>query len=120
MSPQRLSATFLRALRNEILINDLVTSIFKLPFNYSEGYLRFLCPLCCEFHTATDQKTNLARCFRCQRNFNPIDPAMVVNNQSFIEAVRFLEPFCLYIGGKSSDESPVHKRHQSKKLIPCS
>ena len=101
MSPQRLSATFLRALRNEILINDLVTSILKLPFKYSESYLRFLCPLCCEFHTATDQKTNLARCFRCQRNFNPIDLVMIVNNHSFIEAVRFLEPFLPLHWGKT-------------------
>ena len=93
MRPHRLSATFLRALRNEILINDLITSILKLPFKYSESYLRFLCPLCCEFHTAIDQKTNLARCFRCQRNFNPIDLAMIVNKRSFIEAVRFLEPY---------------------------
>ncbi|MEK6621873.1 MAG: hypothetical protein AABZ13_05275 [Planctomycetota bacterium] len=25
-----------------------------------EGYFRFLCPLCSEFHTATNPKTNLA------------------------------------------------------------
>ena len=92
MTRQRLSAEFIRALRNEIVINDLVISILKLPCKYSEGYLRFLCPLCCEFRTATNQKTNLARCFRCQKNFNPIDMVMMVKNHRFIEAVRFLEP----------------------------
>ncbi len=88
-----LSATLLRSLRNEIPINDLVTSILKLPCKCSENHLRFLCPLCNDLHTATNQKTNLARCFRCQKNFNPIDLVMLVNHCSFIEAVRFLQLF---------------------------
>jgi len=92
MTGQRFSAGFLRALRNEIAINDLVISVLKLPVKHSEGYLRFLCPLCCEFHTAMNPTTNLARCFRCQRNFNPIEMVMVVRNCPFTEAVRFLEP----------------------------
>ncbi len=90
--PQRFSPTFLRLLRNDISINALITSTLNIPFKHSENYLRFLCPLCGDFHTATNPKTNLARCFRCQKNFNPIDMVMTVNNCSFIEAVRFLEP----------------------------
>lgn len=93
MTRPRLAAAYVRALRNEILIDDLITSILKLPFKYSENHLRFLCPLCSDLHTSTNQKTNLARCFRCQKNFNPIDMAMIVNRHSFIEAVRFLEPY---------------------------
>ena len=93
MTRPRLSATFVRALRNEIPIDELITSILRVSFKYSENQLRFLCPLCSELNTATNRKTNLARCFRCQKNFNPIDMTMLVNKCSFTEAVRFLEPY---------------------------
>lgn len=88
---QRFSPMFLRLLRNDISIDTLITSILDIPFKHSENYLRFLCPLCGDFHTATNPKTNLARCFRCQKNFNPIDMVMIVRNCSFVEAVRFLK-----------------------------
>ena len=89
--PQRFSPMFLRLLRNRVSIDTLITSTLNIPFKHSENYLRFLCPLCGDFHTATNPKTNLARCFRCQKNFNSIDMVMIVNNCSFIEAVRFLK-----------------------------
>jgi hypothetical protein len=53
--------------------------------------LRFRCPLCCNFHTATNHKTNLARCFDCKKNFNPIDMVITVGNCGFVEAVKFLK-----------------------------
>lgn len=89
--PQRFSPIFLRLLRNRISIDTLITSTLNIPFKYSENYLRFLCPLCGDFHTATNPKTNLARCFRCQKNFNPIDMVMIVKNFSFVQAVGFLK-----------------------------
>lgn len=80
----------LRRLRNEILISDLITRVLDIPSKTRDGYLRFLCPLCSEFMTACHPKTNLARCFRCERNFNPIDLVMVVKGFCFQEAVHFL------------------------------
>jgi len=56
------------------------------------GILRFLCPVCKEFETDTNPRTNLARCFRCERNINPIDLVMALERCSFLEAVTFLEP----------------------------
>ena len=70
---ERFPSDFLRALRNDIPIDGLIRRRSDLPSKESEGFLRFLCPLCREFHTATDPRTNLARCFRCQKNFNTID-----------------------------------------------
>jgi len=90
--PQRFSPIFLRLLRNRIPIDTLITSTLNIPFKHSESYLRFLCPLCGDFHTATNPKTNLARCFRCQKNFNPIDMVIIVRHCSFVEAIRFLKP----------------------------
>jgi hypothetical protein len=46
---------------------------------------------CYCFHTATNHKTNLARCFDCKKNFNPIDLVMAVGKYDFIEAVEYLK-----------------------------
>jgi hypothetical protein len=86
----RLPPEMLRQLRNQIPIAILIERFPKLPTKVSEGYLRFLCPLCSEFITATNPKTNLARCFRCEKNFNPIDMVMVVKQMSFRSAVDYL------------------------------
>jgi len=83
---------FLRALRNDLPIDDLIRFRLEVPWKEREGYLRFLCPHCSEFHTATNPKTNLARCFRCRLNFNPIDMVMAVEGCGFVEAVKILTP----------------------------
>ena len=88
--PQRYSKEELRRLRNEIPITILIADILELPSKISENYFRFLCPICSEFITATNPKTNLARCFRCEKNFNPIDMTMIVKHYNFREAVEFL------------------------------
>ena len=89
---ERFPSDFLRSLRNDIPINDLIRMRPDLPSKEREGFLRFLCPLCSEFHTATNPKTNLARCFRCRKNFNPIDLLMAVEPCRFVDAVKILAP----------------------------
>jgi len=87
---KKFSSEALRRLRNEIDIAKLIAETLELPWKNSEGYFRFLCPLCSEFNSATNPRTNLARCFRCRRNFNPIDLVMVVRACDFVAAVEFL------------------------------
>jgi DNA primase len=87
---KRYSKNLLRRLRNEIPITILISDILEWPNKISEGYFRFLCPICSELNTATNQKTNLARCFRCQKNFNPIDMVMEVKRVGFVDAVEYL------------------------------
>lgn len=87
----RISDAHLRRLRNEIPISDLIRFRLELPAKVQEGYLRFLCPLCNDFYTATNPRTNLARCFRCEKNFNAVDLVMLVRQCPFLEAVAFLE-----------------------------
>jgi DNA primase len=87
---KRYSKEFLKTLRNEIPIAILIADLLRLPHKVSEGYFRFLCPICAEFNTATNKKTNLARCFRCEKNFNPIDMVMQVKRVGFIDAVGYL------------------------------
>lgn len=78
-------------LRNLIPVDKLIKEQLNIPSKISEGYFRFLCPVCNEFQTATNPKTNLARCFRCERNFNPIDLVMVVKDVGFVESVKYLK-----------------------------
>ena len=87
----RLLPEKLRALRNDISIADVIQLRLNLPNKYRDSFLRFLCPLCNEFNTAVNPKTNLARCFRCAKNFNPIDLVIAVRQCSFRDAVTFLE-----------------------------
>jgi len=87
---KRYSKEFLGMLRNEIPIAILIAELLNLENKVSEGYFRFLCPICSGFNTATNQKTNLARCFRCKKNFNPIDMVMQVKRVSFVDAVEYL------------------------------
>ena len=87
---KRYSKEFLTMLRNEIPIAILIFDLLELPNKVSEGYFRFLCPICSEFNTATNQRTNLARCFRCEKNFNPIDMVMEVKRVGFVDAVDYL------------------------------
>jgi len=88
---KRYSKEKLRVLRNEIPISRLISDFLRIPFKISEGYFRFRCPLCSEFQTATNPKSNLARCFRCQKNFNPIDMVMAVNSCNFRDAVELID-----------------------------
>lgn len=87
----RFSSEELFELRNHIPINNLIEVQLGLPSKISEGFFRFLCPLCNEFQTATNPKTNLARCFRCMRNFNTIDLVMICKGKDFVESVRYLK-----------------------------
>jgi len=90
MMKKRFTADQLYELRNAIAINT-VAQLLAMPAKTSEGYFRFLCPICNEFDTATNSATNLARCFRCRKNFNPIDLVMAVKKSSFVESVAYLQ-----------------------------
>lgn len=86
---KRLPTELLRSLRNDLPISWIL-EVLAVPVKISEGYVRFLCPRCQEFNTATNPRTNLARCFRCEENFNPIDLVMLIERLNFVDAVEFL------------------------------
>lgn len=82
----------LRLMRNQIDVAVLIHRKLNVHSKISEGRFCFLCPLCQEMHTATNPKTNLARCFRCKRNFNVIDMTMIVLGLNFLDAIELLQP----------------------------
>lgn len=112
---QRFTRKELYEIRNYISINDLIREL-TIPFKTSEGYLRFLCPLCHEFQTATKEETNLARCFRCERNFNTIDFVMILKHLSFVDSVRFLQTHYLKIQTNRSAELKEKIKRMTKAL----
>ena len=69
----------------------LIRDQLQLPSKISDELFRFLCPVCNEFQTAVNPATNLARCFRCEKNFNTIDLVMKVEGYGFKDSVLFLK-----------------------------
>jgi len=82
----------LRKLRNEISFRKLFTRL-HWPHKRRNDQLVFVCPLCSECQSAVNPRTNLARCFYCKTNFNPIDFTMAAQKCTFVDAVQFLEPW---------------------------
>jgi hypothetical protein len=89
---RRFSDKELFELRNYIPIEDLLEDLM-IPNKISEGYLRFLCPVCNEFLTSKHPKENLGRCFRCDRNFNPIDLVKIAKQLDFVQTVEYLKAY---------------------------
>jgi len=76
-------------IRNEIDIDSLISDKLNLERQFN-GMWRFRCPLCQQFNTATQKKTNLGRCFSCQQNFNTIDLVIYAKKINFVPAVQWL------------------------------
>lgn len=87
----RFSSRELFDLRNNIPVDMLLRDQLQIPSKIRDGLFRFLCPICNEFQTAVNPNTNLARCFRCAKNFNTIDLVMVVRGCGFKDSVLFLK-----------------------------
>lgn len=88
---KRYSAELLRRLRNEVPIDWLI-GYLRWPHKRRNGQFVFVCPACSESESDVNPKTNLARCFHCERNFNPIEFTMATQTDDFKEAVEFLMP----------------------------
>ena len=91
MASQKFSDQLLFSLRNHIPIAAVITNLLQVPAKINCGTLRFRCPMCAKFNTAINDRTNLARCFDCQKNFNPIDMVMAVRKINFVQAVSLLK-----------------------------
>ncbi len=107
---RRFSAQLLYELRNFIPVDKLIEEKLKIPSKISEGVFRFLCPICNEFQTATNRKTNLARCFRCERNFNTIELVMDVRGADFVPSVKFLIPLLKKYAGNGVEKPRLEDR----------
>ena len=83
------SQGLLRRLRNDVPVADVIDQLC-VPTARRGTRRTFRCPRCKGFHTGVHRRTNLARCFCCKRNFNPIDLVMAERGWPFLDAVRYL------------------------------
>jgi hypothetical protein len=107
--------------------------IAHIQIQDNHGIKRFSCPLCARFNTAIHPSENLARCFCCNKNFNPIDIVMTARGVSFVEAVKLLAEHLPAYDNPSA--RPAHKpdteaetspnktlgicrRHKKKNFVP--
>ena len=90
---RRFSSEELYAVRNLIPLRLVISELLGMPGKEVEGIYRFVCPCCHESQTAINSRTNLSRCFRCERNFTSIELVMLDRMASFVEAVKILQRY---------------------------
>ncbi len=112
MTSRRFSRQELYRLRNKIPLALLIEKGLNIPCRSTEGVFRFLCPSCNEFTTAVNFKTNLARCFGCEKNFNTIDLVMLVKKMDFVNTIAFLNDYLKTI---QTQNLPIHQNLEDKK-----
>jgi hypothetical protein len=127
VAARRFSSEELYSLRNDIPIDRVIKNALHIPYRISEGCFRFLCPLCNGFNTAVNPKTNLARCFHCEKNFNTIDLVMRITQLDFVNSIRFLKDYQKSIpkqihpinpDTRGCDNSPEHIGNVLKTALP--
>lgn len=111
MASPRYTRRHLFSLRNHIPI-DRVIEALSIPSSNQAGKYRFRCPVCHEQNTGVNLKTNLARCFNCQKNYNTIDLVMKVMNVGFLQSVAYLEK--LKADTQVPPAPPTHPRKAAK------
>jgi hypothetical protein len=81
---RRFSPQELTFLRNKIPIGRVVERLLG-------DQVSFACPVCGGTDTSINAAHNLARCFVCQRNFNPIEFVMHQLRIGFVDSVNWLK-----------------------------
>lgn len=112
MTTRRISSQELHSLRNDIPIDAVIKNALDIPWKNTQGCFRFLCPLCHEFNTSINPATNLARCFRCEKNFNSIDLVMMITRRDFISSIRFLRTYQSKNHNRTKQLKPNTKSHK--------
>ena len=88
---RRFSPEELTFLRNRIPITRVIKNMLDMPTRSTNGRLSFACPVCGGFDTSINAAHNLARCFDCRENFNPIELVMHQRQIGFVDSVRWLK-----------------------------
>lgn len=93
---KRFSDEVLREIRNNIPMRYVCDNVLNLVVKVIEGVYRFQCPICHEMNTGINPRNNLGRCFGCSMNFNTIEIVMMVQQKTFILAVKQLQELLLH------------------------
>ena len=88
---RRFTPEELTFLRNRVPISCVIETLLDLPTRSTHGKLSFACPVCGGFDTSVKAAHNLARCFVCRQNFNPIELVMHQLKSGFVDSVKWLK-----------------------------
>lgn len=88
---RRFSPGELSFLRNRVPIDRVIQTLLSLPDQNTNGKWSFACPICGGFDTGVNTAHNLARCFACRQNFNPIELVMNQLKIGFVDSVKWLK-----------------------------
>lgn len=86
---RRFSSQELSYLRNQVPIAGVIDALPDLA--NGTGKSSFACPVCRGMNTSINAAHNLARCFDCRQNFNPIELVMHHLQFSFVDSVKWLK-----------------------------
>lgn len=90
---QRFCDEDLSFLRNRVPVTYVIKTLLEMPTCSINGKLSFACPVCGGSDTSINVAHNLARCFGCRLNFNPIDLVMHHRKVGFVDSVRILKKY---------------------------
>ena len=105
---RRFSARQLSFLRNNVPIDRVIEAMLSVATGNKNGKPSFNCPVCHSANTSINAKHNLARCFECRQNFNPIEFVMHQRHMSFVDSVKWL---------KQNSRMPVHSKISAAKHL---
>lgn len=88
---RRFSVRELSFLRNKVPIACVIETMLSVAIGNNNGKPSFLCPVCQSANTSINSRHNLAKCFDCQKNFNPIEFVMHQRHISFVDSVKWLQ-----------------------------
>ena len=88
---RRFSPKELSFLRNRVPVDRVIENMLELPTRRNHDKLSFACPVCGGYDTSINTAHNLARCFACRQNFNPIELVMHQLQIGFVESVKWLK-----------------------------
>jgi DNA primase len=108
---RRFSSQELTFLRNRVPITHVIKTLLKLPTRSTNSKLSFACPVCGGFDTSINAAHNLARCFACQQNFNPIELVMNQLQIGFVQSVTWLKNR-IQAGPAQNTLTPPSNNHQ--------
>jgi hypothetical protein len=102
------SSRDLSFLRNNIPIDRVIETMLSVATGNKNGMPSFNCPVCRSADTSINARHNLARCFECKQNFNPIEFVMHQCHMSFVDSVKWL---------KQNNRMSVHSKKSTVKQL---
>ncbi len=116
MTGSRYTRQQLFVLRNHIPIDKVIETL-GIHNAIHDGQYRFNCHVCHKMNTGISRKTNLARCFDCEKSYNTIDLVKEVLGLHFLESAAYLEKLEKKMPVETNQKKPPEKLTRQNELV---